>query len=88
MPEISRFYGIIITMYYEFGRHQQPHFHARYGNYKASFTIAPPALLVDTMPRRQQHLILAWAELHQEELLENWRRVEQERPFVRIVGLQ
>lgn len=75
-------------MYYEFGRHQQPHFHARYGNYKASFTITPPALLARIMPRRQQHLILAWAELHQEELLENWRRVEQEQPFVRIVGLQ
>lgn len=88
MPEISRFYGIIITMYYEFGRDQQPHFHARYGNHKASFTIIPPALLAGTMPRRQQHLILAWAELHQEELLENWRRVEQERPFARIVGLQ
>ncbi|HEY84954.1 MAG TPA: DUF4160 domain-containing protein, partial [Chloroflexi bacterium] len=45
MPEISRFHGVVITMYYEFGRHQQPHFHARYGEYKASFTIMPPVLL-------------------------------------------
>ncbi|MBE2225418.1 MAG: DUF4160 domain-containing protein [Anaerolineae bacterium] len=87
MPEISRFYGIIITMYYEFGRHQQPHFHARSEKYRASFTITPPALLAGTMPRRQHNLILAWAELHQEELMENWRRVEQEQTLLTIEGL-
>ncbi|MCX6050823.1 MAG: DUF4160 domain-containing protein [Chloroflexi bacterium] len=59
MPEISRFYGIIINMYHEVGRHQHPHFHARYGDYKASFTIQPPVLLIGAMPRRQQNLILA-----------------------------
>lgn len=45
MPEIARFFGIIITMYYETGAHQLPHFHARCGEYRASFTIDPPALL-------------------------------------------
>jgi len=75
-------------MYYEFGRHQQPHFHARYGEYKASFTIIPPALLVGVMPRRQQNLIIAWAELHQEELLENWWLTEQEQPLKQIEGLR
>lgn len=88
MPEISRFYGIIITMYYEYGRHMRPHFHARYGQYRASFTIGPPSLLAGTMPRRQQHLILAWAELHEEELLENWRLVEVEQPLKRIESLR
>lgn len=87
MPEVSRFYGIIITMYYEFGRHQQPHFHARYEKFRASFTIIPPTLLAGVMPRRQQNLIIAWAELHQEELLENWRRIELERPLDSIEGL-
>lgn len=87
MPEISRFFGISITMYYETGTHQNPHFHARFGEYRASFTIDPPALLVGAMPRRQQHLILAWAELHQEELLENWDRVMQEDTLHRIKGL-
>lgn len=88
MPEISRFHGIIITMYYEFGRHQQPHFHARYAEYKASFTIVPPALLAGTLPRREHNLVVAWAELHQDELLDNWQRVEQEQPLERIEGLR
>ena len=88
MPEISRFHGVVITMYYEFGRHQQPHFHARYGEYKASFTIMPPVLLAGVMPRRQLNLIIAWAELHSEELLENWQRVETEHPLKNIIGLR
>lgn len=87
MPEIARFLGIIITMYYETGTHQQPHFHARFGEYRASFTIDQPALLAGAMLRRQQHLILAWAELHQEQLLDNWERTIQEAPLMRIEGL-
>ena len=75
-------------MYYEFGRHQQPHFHARYSGYQATFTINPPALLAGVMPRRQQNLIIAWAELHQEELMQNWELVEQERPLRDIDGLR
>jgi len=75
-------------MYYEYGRHMLPHFHARYGDHKASFTISPPSLLAGAMPRRQQYLILAWAELHQEELLENWWLVEQEQPLNRIERLR
>ena len=87
MPEISRFYGIIITMYHESGRHELAHFHARYGEYRASFAIETPALLAGAMPRRQQHLILAWAELHQQELLENWQRAQDEEVLRRLKGL-
>lgn len=87
MPQISRFYGIVINMYYEIGRHQFPHFHARYGRYNASFAIVPPTLLVGTMPRRQQNLILGWAEIHQEELLANWQRVAQGQQPHKIEGL-
>jgi Domain of unknown function (DUF4160) len=75
-------------MYYEFGRHQQPHFHARYGDYKASFTIMPPALLAGVMPRRQQNLVIAWAELHYEELLGNWQAIEKEEMLSKISGLK
>lgn len=81
------FYGIIIAMYFELGTHQRPHFHARFGEYRASLAIDPPALLAGAMPRRQQHLILAWAELHQEELQANWERVAQEDALKRIKGL-
>ena len=88
MPEISRFHGIIIRFFYEFERHQQPHFHAAYGEYQASFTINPPALLAGAMPRKQQHLILAWAELHQEELMSAWDLVERQMPLPKIEGLK
>ena len=50
--------------------------------------IDPPALLAGAMPRRQQHLVLAWAELHQEELLANWDRAVQEDALHRIKGLE
>jgi hypothetical protein len=87
MPEIARFYGIVIRIYYEAGRHHQPHFHAVYGEYEASFTIDPPALLAGTMPRKQLHLILAWAELNQEALMENWQLATQGQPPRKISGL-
>jgi hypothetical protein len=68
MPEISRFHGIIVRIFYETSRHQRPHLHALYGGHLASFSIDPPALLAGSMPRRQLHLILAWIDLHQAEL--------------------
>ena len=88
MPEVSRFHGIIIRIFYETGRHRVPHFHAVYSDYIASFTMDPPALLAGTMPRKQLHLILAWAELHQEELMEDWLLAEQQLPLHKIEGLR
>lgn len=85
MAEISRFYGIIITMYFD-DRHQ-PHFHARHGEYRASFTINPPALYAGAMPRRQQNMILGWAELHGPALMENWQRAQRGQPMQGIGGL-
>lgn len=87
MPLIARFQGIVITMYHEAGRHQYPHFHARYGEHRASFTINPPTLLIGAMPRRQQHLILAWAELRSKELMENWQLAAKEQTLKRIDGI-
>ena len=88
MPEIARFYGIIIRVFYETTRHQLPHFHAAYGDHLASFTIDPPALLAGSMPRKQLHLILAWAELHQDDLLANWERARDQLPLHKIPGLE
>jgi hypothetical protein len=65
-----------------------PHFHAAYGEYVASYTIDPPALLAGAMPRREQNLIMAWKELHQAELLENWRLIGQHLPPKPIEGLR
>lgn len=88
MPEISRFYGIVIRIFFEADRHQLPHLHAAYGGHLASFTIDPPALLAGTMPRRQMHLILAWIELHQDELFANWELASHQQPLNRVQGLE
>jgi hypothetical protein len=70
MPTISAFYGILIRMY--FNDHAPAHFHVEYGEYKATVNIATLALADGVLPRRAQELVLDWAELHQEELLEDW----------------
>ena len=88
MPEISRFFGIIITMYWEADApHYAPHFHVRYNEYKAAYSIEPIAQLVGALPVRQQRLVEAWAELHQEQLRKNWELVQQGRKPVKIKGL-
>lgn len=74
MPEISRFYGIVIRMFTETGeRHHAPHVHAYYQGTKAVFSIDPVELIAGQLPRRQRRLVEAWMELYQEELLENWK---------------
>jgi hypothetical protein len=89
MPEIARFFGIIITIYMEVEEvHQIPHFHARYGEYHASYSIDPITQLAGALPRRQQRLVEAWAELHQAELRDNWQRVQIGRAPARIRGLE
>ena len=71
MPTISAFYGILIRMY--FNDHAPAHFHVEYGEYKATINIQTLTLADGVLPRRAQELVLDWAELHQEELLEDWR---------------
>ena len=70
MPEISRFYGIIIAMFYD--EHNPPHFHARYGGYKVSINIQTLSILEGKLPPRALGLVIEWASLHQDELLQNW----------------
>lgn len=70
MPTISVFYGIIIQMFWD--EHAPPHFHATYGEYKASIDIRALKIKEGTLPRRAAQLVLDWAELHQAELLEDW----------------
>ncbi len=73
MPELSRFFGIIIRMYMEVGApHHLPHFHAYYQDDVAIFSLDPVELIAGGVPRRQRRLVEAWAELHQEELLADW----------------
>ena len=83
MPELCRFFGIIIRMYSEIGEpHHVPHFHAYYQDDVAIFSLDPIALMAGRLPTRQQRLVEAWAELHQAELLEDWQRLQNGRkPF-------
>ena len=83
MPELSRFYGIIIRMYFEAGEpHHAPHFHAYYGDQVAVFQIRPVELISGELPRRQARLVEAWAELHEAELVADWERLQNgQRPL-------
>ena len=89
MPELSRFFGIIIRMYTEPGvPHHCPHFHAYYQNYTAVYGIDPIEILSGELPRRQRRLVEAWAELHQGELLENWERLQAGQVPYKIAPLR
>ncbi len=82
MPTISMFYGIIIRMYYAPGEHPPPHFHIYYGEYKATVDIQTCEITQGQLPKKQSRLVMAWAELHQEELIANWRLLMNgEKPF-------
>jgi hypothetical protein len=66
VPELSRFYGIIIRMYVESGGpHRRPHFHAYYGDEVAIYALSSIELMAGSLPRRQRRLVEAWAELHE-----------------------
>ena len=70
MPEISRFFGIIIRMYFD--DHNPPHFHAEFQEHRAIIDIQNPMLLDGYLPPKQLKLVQAWALIHQKELLENF----------------
>lgn len=86
MPEISRFFGIVIRMYYS--EHGPPHFHARYGRSKASIRLAPVGLLSGRLPPRALALTVEWGTLHEAELLANWDRLRARRPALKVAPLE
>lgn len=89
MPEIARFQGIVIRMFVELGsKHHEPHFHAYYQDMVASYRITEVELLRGQLPTRQNRLVEAWAELHKDELLANWQRVQNDQLPVRIAPLR
>ena len=74
MPEISRFRGIVITMY--FNEHNPPHFHASYNGFEAQFDLNEGAFTKGALPSTQSRLVLAWYEMHKDELFEMWNGKE------------
>jgi hypothetical protein len=82
MPEISRFYGIRITM--NFVDHSPPHFHAMYGDDEAQVEISTGDVLAGSLPRRAAALVKEWTDLHRQELEDNWLKREKLLPLVKI----
>lgn len=86
MPEISRFFGIIIRMY--FGDHNPPHFHAIYQEYTAEYDINTLSVLRGALPPRAHAMVLEWASLHRTELLDDWRLATEKKEINKIEPLQ
>ncbi len=88
MPELARFFGIIIRMYVEPSTaHHVPHLHAYYQDEVAVYSIDPIELISGSLPKRQRRLVEAWAELHQSELMANWHRLQAGQPPLPIAPL-
>jgi hypothetical protein len=86
MPIVSRFYGIIIRMFFD--EHAPPHFHAFYGDHALVVRIAPFGVLEGRAPARVVALVREWAKSHRDELLDNWERGREHRKLKRIAPLE
>ena len=85
MPEISRFFGIIIAMFYD--DHNPPHFHARYGKETVAIEISSLRVLEGFIPPRALGLVMEWASQHQKELLNDWNLAKENQPPKKIAPL-
>ncbi|MCK9401110.1 MAG: DUF4160 domain-containing protein [Bacteroidales bacterium] len=85
MPEISRFYGIIIYMF--FSEHNPPYFHVKYQEFEATVEIID-GVVHGILPRRALNLIFDWLDLHKDELLENWKLMAERKPINKIEPLK
>ncbi len=85
MPEVSRFYGIIIRIFYD--DHSPPHFHAVYGEHEILVDISTLAILRGYLPARALGMVTEWASLHQSELLASWDRASHLEPPGKIAPL-
>lgn len=85
MPELCRFYGVIIKMYFD--DHQPPHFHAEYAEYEVVIEIETLAVIAGNLPSRALGLVIEWASLHQEELKVAWKGAVNLEPTGKIEPL-
>lgn len=86
MPEISRFFGIIIALYYN--DHAPPHFHAKYGSDEASVLIKTGEILDGSLSKRALRLVEEWRALHQSELENDWELARAKHPLIKIEPLE
>lgn len=89
MPIISMFYGIVIYMYfYDAKRHHKPHFHVEYGEYTAVVEIESGEILEGSLPSNKLKLVSAWAEIHKEDLMADWKLAVNGQPTAPIKPLE
>jgi len=86
VPEISRFFGIVIAMYYK--ELLPPHFHAKYAGHRASFSIQDLTIIEGGLPRRAVSLVLEWAFQHRDDLTANWDRAQRKEALVHVEPLE
>jgi len=88
MPELSRFFGMIISMVYsDNDRHKKPHVHVYYNEYEASIGV-DGELLAGNLPVRQMRIITGWLAIHEQELYDAWNKAVKGVPFGKIPPLQ
>jgi len=88
MPTLSMFYGIIVRMFFEQGgQHHVPHLHAVYGDENVTVGL-DGQVLEGSLPKKQMKLLLAWMEIHSEELYANWQLLQEGEPFFKIEPLR
>ena len=88
MPEISRFYGIVVAMFFNEQQHGgKPHFHATYAGHDVSIGIESLDILAGTFPTSGLRLLKEWANVHREELMDNWERARRGDRLARIEPL-
>ena len=85
MPELSRFYGIVIYMYYL--DHEPPHFHAKYGVYEAIISL-PDGQFFGEFPKTAKRLVKKWLKIHQQELLSDWELARSRKALQKIAPLE
>ena len=83
MPVVSMFYGIIISLYFfDTDKHHSPHVHVKYQEYSAVLRIPDGAVISGEFPQNKLRLVLAWIEIHHDELIADWElAVKGEQPF-------
>ncbi|MEK7287933.1 MAG: DUF4160 domain-containing protein [Elusimicrobiota bacterium] len=86
MPEISRFLGIVIKMFFD--DHNPPHFHAEYSGDTALVDIRSLSVFSGRLPPRVMGLVIEWATLHRQELLADWERAQAQQALEKIAPLE
>ncbi len=88
MPTISMFYGILIRMFFmDTDRHKVPHIHADYQGVSAVYSIPEGKLLAGLFPPKKEKLVIAWIEIHRDDLVADWELAANGRPLFKIKGL-